>query len=54
MAITTRMMTGMMVQATSRMVLWCTLDGTGLALARYFNATQASRARTKRQTKTMM
>ena len=54
MAITTRMMTGMMVQATSRTALWLTLVGTAFTLARNFHATYISSPSTNTQMAVMI
>src|SRR4051812_12345844 len=45
-AITTRISTGISVQATSISVLWVVLEGTGLALALNFTITMISSAST--------
>src|SRR6202161_2798518 len=42
----TRISTGIRVQATSIMVLWVVLEGTGLALAVNFTTTMTNSART--------
>src|ERR1700742_4114890 len=46
-AITTRITTGITVQATSIRVLWVVRDGVGLAFALNFTMQMTSRARTK-------